>query len=396
MRALWVTQVFPRHRADPFGSFLLRLARAMAPHGVDVTVVAPGDEGVPSREDLDGVHVERFDVASRGASGLAYRGEMHRAALRRPLAMLRFADVFRAATDRAIRDHRPDVVHAHWWIPTAWVIRGVLTNARVAWVVSLHGTDVRLVRTLPPLAAVAGRVLRSADAVLPVSDALDREVAKWGVRAESREVLPMPADGDLFQPSSQTVAAPDAMPRFVLVARLTRQKRVHDALAAVHALARSGVRVRLEVVGDGPERSALEARSARFGLSDVVTFRGMLPLEELPTIYRGSWALLMPAEREGYGLTIVEAALCGIPAIAARSGGPEELVQHERTGLLVPVGDVDALAAAMTRIASDPAQAKRWGDEARRAATARTAEPLAGRLAAVYRRVAARVTDTKL
>jgi D-inositol-3-phosphate glycosyltransferase len=110
----------------------------------------------------------------------------------------------------------------------------------------------------------------------------------------------------------------------------------------------------------------------------------MLPLDRLPAKYRGARAVLLPSEAEGYGLTVVEGALCGIPAIVARSGALTELVAHERTGLVVALGDPAAWAEAMLRLARNPGEARRFGDEARARARSRTAGALAERLAAVY------------
>jgi glycosyltransferase involved in cell wall biosynthesis len=100
--------------------------------------------------------------------------------------------------------------------------------------------------------------------------------------------------------------------------------------------------------------------------------------------------VLLPSEHEGYGITVIEAALCGVPAIVARSGALPEIVESDRSGLVVEVGDVDALARAMTRLAQEPARAHQLGEGARAAAQSRTSGPLADRLAGVYERVASR------
>ena len=379
-RVLWLTQVFPRYAGDPYGSFLLRLAREMPSRGWEITVIAPGDEGAPAREDLDGVHVERFDPRRARAGGLAYRGEMHRQALRRPLAFARFLRAFRAAAADATRKSSPALLHAHWWVPTGMLAKSVAARAGLPWVVSLHGTDVRLVRRMPWLRGLAGATVRTAAAVLPVSSALDEEVARWNV--PHRVILPMPADGDLFVPGEASPTPAGDVARFVVVARLTAQKRVGDVLAAVQQLP-AGVRVTVDVVGDGPERAALERRAAGIP-AGIVRFLGMLPLDRMPAVYRGARAVLLPSEGEGYGLTVVEGALCGIPAIVARSGALTEVVEHERTGLVIPLGDVDGLALAMARLAGNPHEAQRFGAQARRRAQALTADSLAERLASVY------------
>lgn len=390
-RVLWLTQVFPRFEGDPLGGFLQRLARELPARGWEVTIVAPSEAGTPPTEIMDGVRLERFDYGD----GLAYRGEMHRAAIRRPWSLVRFVRAFRAASLRGVSSVRPDLIHAHWWFPSGWVARGVARRAAVPWIASLHGTDVRLLRRWPIFRPLAAGVLRSADAVLPVSTALDREVAALGVREGRREVLPMPADATLFRPSAVPPATP---PRFLVVARLTRQKRVGDAVEALAALAATGLDVCLDVAGDGPERARLEGLARRRGVGDRVIFHGLVAPQRVAELYQGSRAVVLPSEDEGYGLTLVEAGLCAVPGIGTRSGGITDIVAAERSGILYEVGDVAALAAAIRRLAEDAGLATRLGAAARERAALLTAGPLADRLVAVYGRASAadaEVTDRR-
>jgi hypothetical protein len=118
-RVLHVTAPFPRHRDDAVAPFLLDLARAQAAEGMRVTVVAPHDEGLPLKEVFDGVEVVRARYAPDRAERLAYRGGLlanvrdpRRAALVPALVA-----TLATATRRMDRAQRPDVVHAHWWLP---------------------------------------------------------------------------------------------------------------------------------------------------------------------------------------------------------------------------------------------------------------------------------------
>ncbi|HMB70743.1 MAG TPA: glycosyltransferase, partial [bacterium] len=156
------------------------------------------------------------------------------------------------------------------------------------------------------------------------------------------------------------------------------------AIEAIARLRAERPDARLEIAGDGPERARLQAWAAERNVTDAVRFHGMVSGEKLAHLYRTSTAVLLPSEQEGYGLTLVEGALCGTPAVGARSGGITDLVVPEETGLLFPPGDADGLAAALRRLMDEPGLAERLGVAARLAARERTAGPLADRLARIY------------
>jgi glycosyltransferase involved in cell wall biosynthesis len=229
-------------------------------------------------------------------------------------------------------------------------------------------------------------VFGGADRVLAVSWHLAGRVDALG--AVRCDVLPMPADGDVFRPGG--VTARDAAggsagaARFVVAARLTAQKRVDLAIGALAELARSGRNVHLDVAGDGPERERLEMTARGMDVADRVRFHGMVAPARLAELYRGAAACILCSEGEGYGLAVVEAALCGTPSVGTRSGGLADVIDDGVTGLLAPPGDRSALAAAMGRLASDAAERSRMGAAARDKATAVTAAPIADRLVALY------------
>ena len=379
---LWTTHVYPRRADDFLGAFLHRLSRELPRRGWRVVVLAPGADDVAERETRDGVEIRRFRYAPPGRQRLAYTGEMHRAALRQPLLALRFFGAMRSAVEEANAELTPVLVHAHWWVPTAWLTSDVTQRAGVPLVVSLHGTDVRLVRRLPALSGLARRVLNRAELVLPVSEALAQELAARRLPGPPCEVLPMPADAEVFRPDGRPRA-----PTFVIAARLTRQKRIDVAIRAMSRLAAEKLDAVLEIAGAGPEREGLERLAEQIGAARQVRWLGVLSPEQLAERMRSATAVVLPSEREGYGLSLVEGALCECPLVGARSGGIVDLVDDERTGLLFGPGDVGGLATALARLLRDPSLSRRLGEAARERALARTSGPIADRLVASYERV---------
>ncbi|NNE43951.1 MAG: glycosyltransferase, partial [Gemmatimonadetes bacterium] len=111
-RVLWLTHVYPRHDTDPLGVFLHRLARRLPERDVEVRVLAPAAPGAPEREERDGVEIRRFGYAGMAGHPLAYTGEMHRGAARRPVQFLQFLHALRGATRTQISEFEPDLVHA--------------------------------------------------------------------------------------------------------------------------------------------------------------------------------------------------------------------------------------------------------------------------------------------
>ena len=156
-----------------------------------------------------------------------------------------------------------------------------------------------------------------------------------------------------------------------MVGRLARTKGFDVALHALALLRRRGVTPRVVLVGDGPERAALEAIVAAEGLGERVSLPGNRPQSELLPLYRGAWALIAPSRvlpngrQDGIPNVVVEALAMGLPCIGTRAAGLEEAIEDGVNGLLVPPDDPEALAAAIARLANAPGEVDRMSAAAR-------------------------------
>jgi len=336
VRVLHVTSSFPRHAGDAVGPYLADLVGLQARAGIDVAVVAPHAAGLAVREG----NVHRFRYAPAPAEVLAYRGGMARAA-RRPLGavlVVPFVVAMAAAATTAARRQRPDVIHAHWWLPAglAALVASRLTG--VPYVVTLHGSDVHLARhaLIRPLARA---VLRRAARVLAVSRALATE-AESVLRLAPGTVglgrMPVIVLEDLENKAAPAPAPPPL--RLFAAGRLSPEKGFDVLMAAVGELGRDVV---VEVAGDGPERAALRAAAPA-----TVRFLGEVPRAEVHARMAAAHAVVVPSRREALGIVAAEALALGVPVVASRVGGLAELVR-DGDGLLVPPGDPAALAAAL-------------------------------------------------
>jgi len=155
-------------------------------------------------------------------------------------------------------------------------------------------------------------------------------------------------------------------------------------LAAARSLLRDVPRIRFVLVGDGPQRAALEERATREGVSHCTVFAGIR--RDVAEVMRALDLFVQPSLWEGFGLTALEAMAAGTPVVATRVGGVPEVIVDGETGLLVPPGDAEALAAACARVLSDRDLAARLGRSGReRVRQHFDIERLVGQIEALYR-----------
>lgn len=336
LRVLVCTQGFPRHPDDHHATFVLDHARALAGAGVAVTVLCPSAPGLAARERFGVIEVVRFRYAPRRLELLGYGGAMHRRALGpHGLLVPLFLVGFLAAALREGR--RADVLHAHWWAPSGMIAVVAARLLGTASVVHLHGTDVAIARG--PLRLLARWVLRRAGVVLAAS----RSLARWAeeVTGVAARLAPMPLGPHRVAP---VTPAPADGP-VLAVGRLVPEKGF-DVLVRAAASANLDV----VVVGDGGEGDRLRRLASSIGAP--VTFLGALPSAELAAQYRTARVVAVPSRREGFGLVAAEAAASGRAVVASATGGLPDVVADGVNGVLVPPGDVDALAAALRDIDS--------------------------------------------
>jgi glycosyltransferase involved in cell wall biosynthesis len=209
------------------------------------------------------------------------------------------------------------------------------------------------------------RILRKFDHVVAVSDALRGELESWGVRPERLSTIHNAI------PPIELAARSEARARLGLpadalligcVGRLSPEKGHALLLQAMAELAQAGLNATVVICGDGPERGNLEARRRALGIADRVVLTGYVAgIESLLSAFD---IFALPSYSEGLPRALLEASAAGIPAVASAVGGIPELIRSEETGLLVPAGDAEALAQALSRLIENPSIAARIGRRA--------------------------------
>jgi glycosyltransferase involved in cell wall biosynthesis len=310
VRVVFLSHNYPRFAGDLPGAFLHPLAVALRGRGHDVRVVAPSDQGRNGREELDGVPVRRVRYAKAERERYAYTGQMADA-VRSPLGLMALAGMIRALRQGAEAElaagPEDSVIHAHWWLPA-----GLATPAPQRTVITLHGTDARLLERSRPARWIGGWALRRVAVVSAVSDDIAGVVARRVGRTDAAShVMPMPV---ALPARPWTTGGSGA----IIVARLTAQKRVDLALGAIAQLPTP---VPLTIVGDGPELGGLRAFAARLGLGNRVRWMGSQPASEVANLLARADVMLFTAVGEGLGLAAVEALMAGVPVVVCRDGG---------------------------------------------------------------------------
>ena len=270
-----------------------------------------------------------------------------------------------AHLDRLELDH----VHAHHAnvaADLAMIAADLATRlgGELRWSLTIHGpTDLEQ----PEAHNLAAKVRRAA-AVIAIS-----EYARSRLRsladspgAEPRlMVIHCGIDPDVFDLPRRERG--DQGLRVLTVARLEARKGLHHLIQALAAVRERGLPATLTVVGDGPERAALEARRTALGLEAAVEFAGAIGPDRIAGRYREADVFCLPSEAEGVPIVLMEAMAARLPVLATRIAGVPELIEDGQSGLLVAPGDPVALAAALQRIGSEPALAARLGEAGRQA-----------------------------
>lgn len=298
-----------------------------------------------------------LDVAFVGLDDPAWDPSDFYDALRVPGRRLRSPrDVDPLLLGRLVRDLRADVVHTH--LVHADLYGGVAAKLRGTRLVSTKHNDDPFRRG--PFRHVERQLLRMADRIVTITDALrDFTIGQVGASESKVQTIHYGLDG-LPEPWGEN--PPDDVPRDVPVllstSRLARQKGID---VAIRALPDDAV---LVVLGEGPDRGALEALARDLGVADRVFLLGRVP--DVAAWLRRATVYVHPARWEGFGLGVLEAMHASLPVVATRVSSLPELVVDGETGYLVPSDDPPALAAAILQALDEPQLGKAGRERALR------------------------------
>jgi len=269
------------------------------------------------------------------------------------------APLLAVALRRLARSFPFDLIHAHNAVPAADAVFRARFSAPL--VVSVHGGDVlHTARRGARGAEAVARGLGAARLVLANSHGIAELARSHG----AGETCVVHLGADLPDaPAPQRREGPQTL---VTVAHLVARKRHADVLRALAVLEDRHPTLRYAIVGEGPERVALEGLAARLGASDRVDFLGQLAPAQAIDRARRSTLFVMPSTEEAFGVAYIEAMAAGVPAIGCRGEpGPEEIAAAGDGFMLVPPGDIERLTQRIDELLSDPHRLREAGQRAR-------------------------------
>lgn len=303
---------------------------------------------------------------------------------------------------RLIRAERPDLVHLH-------SRRG--SDVLGALAARLEGVQVVLSRRVdnPESRLWAGLKYRLHDRIVTISEGIRTVLRAEGVPEAKLVCVPSAVDTTAYAPiaadhpdraaiRAELGLAPDTL-LLVMAAQFIARKGHRTLLAALPGVLARHPRARVLLLGQGPLHAAIVAESRAAGLHGALPDGGPVHFpgfrDDLPRLLPACDLMVHPAEMEGLGVALLQAAACGLPIVAGRAGGIPEIVVPGETGALIEPGDAATLAAHLDHLLGDPAERARLGTAARARVQANfSLEAMVGGNLAVYRGLLAATSRT--
>lgn len=376
MKVLVIGSVYPRFHEDAEVPWLRTSIAHLKQAGVEIQVLAPAYKGLKSHE-IDGVKVNRFRYAPAGWEFLTHEEGAPSKMASKPWLQLLAIPYIISGFFKCIgicRKFRPDVIHAHWPFPHAYIALGAAKLFRIPLVLNFHGAELLLIRKKKWVKPLLKFAIGQAQAVFANSSFtagkikalrnVDVEWSPYGTTLETGEI------------SAEPTQAPHPVNgkfKILFVGRHIERKGICYLIEAAKYLPRDQFEIRIVGVGDLTDK--LKAQAAEVSTTPDaanIIFTGKLSPEALANEYRTANVFTLPAivdskgDTEGLGVVLIEAMELGLPVVASNVGGIPDVVVDGVSGILVPEKNPEALASAYKRLAAEPELQKQLLEGARK------------------------------
>ena len=358
MKVLVIGSVYPRYDKDAEVPWLRTSIAHLKKAGLDVQVLAPAYKGLKSHT-IDGTPVNRFRYAPADWEILTHEEGAPSKMASRPWLQLLAIPYIISGFFKCIeicRKWKPDIIHAHWPFPHAYIALGAAKLFHIPLVLNFHGAELLLIRKKKWVKPLLKFAIGQAQSVFANSSFTAGKIKA----IRNVDVVWSPygttLDGDGGHPRN----APEAHPvngkfKVLFVGRHIERKGIRYLIETAKYLPQDKFEIR--IIGEGDLTGQLKQQAAQY---PHVLFTGKLVAPELAREYREANVFVLPAivdhkgDTEGLGVVLIEAMECGLPVIASNVGGIPDVVVDNVSGLLVPEKSPVALADAIKRLAEDP------------------------------------------
>ncbi|MBN1500077.1 MAG: glycosyltransferase family 4 protein [Spirochaetes bacterium] len=319
-----------------------------------VDVLTSSFAGLPAFEKSDNINIYRVRILFRKSRDAATFISM---------ASFVFFGFFKGIS--IIRKNRYDVMNTHFAVPTGPLGNILSKMFKIPNVLSLHGGDIYdpskklSPHKSPFFRKVVNNILRKADAIVAQSqNTRDNAVKYYDVNKEVK-IIPL-AYHPPVMPKADRKKLDIKENDYIIttVGRVIKRKAIDVAINAIARI--KDKKVKLYVMGDGPEKENLQNLAADLGVQDRVIFLGFVDDEKKYRYLKASDVFIMTSLHEGFGIVFMEAMYAGLPVISTNHGGQTDFLFHEKNALLIDVGDVDACRKSIERIRKNPDLAARF------------------------------------
>jgi glycosyltransferase involved in cell wall biosynthesis len=358
MRILVINYEFPPLGGGA-GSASLCVARELTQLNCHVTLMTSRFKNLPHREIVEGADVIRIPV---------FRKRSDRCTIPEMISFMVSGSYYGL---RIMKKEKPDAVLSFFTIPCSHI--GLLGKwfKGIPYIVSLRGGDVpgsqpEQLAAFHFLTKPIVKILwRNAAAVVANSAGLGT-LAKQTLPNLDVKIIPNGVDLGQYSPREKKEDIASNNVRFLFVGRASPEKNLSEAFSVLRDYA--ALNWSFSIIGDGPKLPGWKKEVETMGLGDRVVFHGWKPKMEMPQIYRDFDVFLFPSTSEGMPNAVLEAMASGLPVVATRIRGNEDIVEHEINGYLYEPGDMKSLGSCLMRLMKDPSLRSRMGIASRRRA----------------------------
>lgn len=403
MKVLVIGSVYPRFHEDAEVPWLRTSVAHLKKAGLDIQVLAPAYKGLKSHE-IDGVKVNRFRYAPASWEILTHEEGAPSKMASKPWLQLLAIPYIISGFFRCISicsKFKPDVIHAHWPFPHAYIALGAAKLFKIPMVLNFHGAELLLIRKKKWVKPLLKFAIGQAQAIFANSSftagkikALRKVDVEWSPYGTTLDKSGNGSErGNGNAPVAHKVT--DKF-KILFVGRHIERKGICYLIEAAKYLPRDKFEIRIVGVGDLTEKLKGLAQQASAAAPEgaEIIFTGKLSPEALTSEYKTANVFTLPAivdskgDTEGLGVVLIEAMELGLPVVASDVGGIPDVVVDGESGILVPEKDPQALADAFKRLEAEPALVQKLLDGAQeRIRKCFTWDGIIDRQIAVYNRI---------